>query len=143
MAQNKTTETEASVAKFLAAVKDPDRRKDCETLVTILKKLTKQEARMWGPSIVGFGSHHYVYDSGREGDSPNIAFSPRASSIALYLASGLENREALLAKLGKHKSEKACIHIKKLEDVDTAVLEKLFVNHVKHVTKLYPAKGKK
>lgn len=93
---------------------------------------------MWGPSIVGFGSHHYKYESGREGDSPNFAFSPRASSIALYLSLNFDNRAELLKKFGKHKTEKGCVHIKTLTDIDKNVLTKMIANHIKHISKLYP-----
>ena len=93
---------------------------------------------MWGPSIVGFGSHHYKYESGREGDSPNIAFSPRASSLAIYLSGSFENREELLKKLGKHKTDKGCVHIKTLADINKVVLIKMMINHVKHIQQLYP-----
>lgn len=139
MGNNKTVETGKSVDAFLKTVKTEAQRKDCVELISIVSKITKQEPKMWGPSIIGFGSHHYVYDSGREGDSPNMAFSPRASSIALYLSANLEDREALLKKLGKHKTDKGCIHIKTLADVDRTVLSKMISNHLKHVSGLYGA----
>ncbi len=141
MGKNKTTVTEKSVNDFLNALKDETRRKDCFSLVELLKKITKQEPAMWGPSIVGFGSHHYVYDSGREGDSPNIAFSPRASSIALYLSGSFVDRESLLSKLGKHKTDKGCVHIKTLGDIDKTVLIKMINNHIQHIKQLYPDKA--
>ena len=140
MAKNKTTENTLSVSDFIDAVKDETRRKDCNELIALIKKQTKLEPKMWGPSIVGFGSHHYKYESGREGDSPNFAFSPRASSIALYLSGGLEDREELLKKFGKHKTDKGCIHIKTLTDIDKSVLAKMIANHIKHMEELYPGK---
>ena len=138
MAKNKTTQTAGSVDVFLNAIKDDVKRNDCFALVQLIQKATGWEPKMWGPAIVGFGSHHYKYESGREGDSPNIAFSPRSSSIAIYLSANFEKREELLAKFGKHKAEKGCVHIKSLADIDTGILVKMIVNHIKHVKKLYP-----
>jgi hypothetical protein len=140
MAKNKTTETATNVHEFIDKINDDTKRSDCNELIKIIKKLTKQEPKMWGPSIVGFGSHHYKYDSGREGDSPNFAFSPRASSIALYLSANLEQRTELLEQFGKYKADKGCVHIKKLADVDKNVLIKLISNHIKHIKELYPTK---
>lgn len=140
MAKKKTTETEQSVNAFIDSVKEEIKRKDCFELIEILRKQTKLDPKMWGPSIVGFGSHHYKYESGREGDSPNIAFSPRASSIAIYLSGGFDNREELLKVFGKHKTEKGCIHIKTLADIDKSVLMKMVTNHLKHIKELYPAR---
>lgn len=138
MAKNKTTETEKSVAGFIDAVKDETKRDDSYQLIALMKKLMKAEPKLWGPSIVGFGSYHYKYDSGHEGDAPLLAFSPRANALTVYLSGNFEKRDELLTKLGKYKSEKGCIYIKKLADVDLAVLEKMLMAHVKHVRKLYP-----
>lgn len=138
MAKNKTTETEKSVTGFIDAVKDETKRDDSYQLMAMMKKLMKTEPKLWGPSIVGFGSYHYKYDSGHEGDSPLLAFSPRANALTVYLSGNFEKREELLTKLGKYKSEKGCIYIKKLADVDLAVLEKMMVAHVKHMKKMYP-----
>jgi len=93
---------------------------------------------MWGPSIVGFGSYHYKYDSGHEGDSPLVGFSPRASALTLYLSGNFEKREELLEKLGKHKTDKGCIYIKKLADINIETLQKMITNHIRHIQKLYP-----
>ena len=138
MATNKTIETESSVDAFINAVADETKRKDCFELITFLKQQTTLEPKMWGPSIVGFGSYHYKYESGREGESPLVAFSPRASSIALYLSGHFDNREQLLEKLGKHKTEKGCIHLKKLADINLTILTEMITNHIKHIQQLYP-----
>lgn len=140
MAKNKTTETTNSVVDFISKIKDDTKRADCLELIKLVSKQTKREPKMWGPSIVGFGSHHYVYDSGREGDSPNFAFSPRASSIVLYLSANFQNREKLLTQFGKHKAEKGCVHIKTLANIDKDILMKMIANHIAHITKLYPTK---
>jgi hypothetical protein len=95
---------------------------------------------MWGSGIVGFGSYHYKYDSGREGDSLLVGFSPRASAITLYLSGHFEKREELLQKLGKHKTDKGCIYIKTLDDINIEILQKMIANHIKHVQKMYPGK---
>ena len=92
---------------------------------------------MWGPSIIGFGSYHYVYDSGHEGDSALVAFSPRSTAIVLYVSSLLEDRESLLKRLGKHKTTKGCVYVKRLADVDLKVVETLFANHIKYIRKTY------
>jgi hypothetical protein len=120
MADNKTKPTKISVAEFIDAITDPSRRADAKTLVKLMQKAAGEKPKMWGPSIIGFGSYHYTYDSGREGDMPLIAFSPRKAATVLY---GLSDAEALLPKLGKHTRGKGCVYIKKLADVDQKVLE--------------------
>jgi hypothetical protein len=140
MAQNKTVETTSSVDDFINALQDDTKRKDCLSLIKLMKNHTMLDPKMWGPSIVGFGSYHYKYDSGREGDSPLICFSPRVSSIALYLSGSLENRDELLKNLGKHKTDKGCIHIKKLSDIDLEILHKMIENHIQFIKKAYPEK---
>jgi hypothetical protein len=125
MPENKTKPTGADVGGYLAAIADDSRRKDCEALAKLMTKATKEEPRMWGPSIVGFGSYHYKYESGREGDSCLVGFASRKSDIALYLVSDFPEREELLGKLGKHKAGKGCVYIRRLEDVDEKVLEKM------------------
>ena len=137
MAKNKTTQTSISVDDYISAIKDETMRKDSFSLTQLIKKQTGLEPKMWGPSIVGFGSHHYKYESGREGDSPNIAFSPRASSIAIYLSGNFDDRETLLQKFGKYKSDKGCVHIKTLAEIDKDVLKKMIANHIKHIKELY------
>ena len=138
MAKNKTTQTSISVDDYISAIKDETMRKDSFGLAQLIKKQTGLEPKMWGPSIVGFGSHHYKYESGREDDSPNIAFSPRASSIAIYLSGNFDDRETLLQKFGKYKSDKGCVHIKTLAEIDKDVLKKMIANHIKHIKELYP-----
>lgn len=138
MAQNKTTETENSVADFINTVSDEARRNDAFRITELFKNQTGLEAKMWGPAIIGFGSYHYKYESGREGDAPLTGFSPRKDAFALYFSSRFPNREALLEKLGKHKTAKACVYIKKLDDIDTSVLKEMIAASVKHVKTLYP-----
>jgi len=130
MAKNKTIETKNSVAGFLKAITDVKKSRDCSTLANLITKNTGFEAKMWGAGIVGFGSYHYKYESGREGDAPLVAFAPRANAITLYLGSDFEKREELLSKFGKHKLSGGCIHIQKLEDIDTGILINLIKNSI-------------
>jgi hypothetical protein len=137
MAENKTKPTRASVAGYLAAIKGETRRKDCETLSKLMAKVTKSPAAMWGPSIVGFGSCHYKYESGREGDMCMVGFSSRKDAISLYGMAGFEGNAELLKKLGKHKTGKGCLYIRSLEDVDLKVLEKLVVSSIAGLKRRY------
>lgn len=125
MAENKTKETDASVGAYLAGITDEARRKDCEALVKLMARATKHPPRMWGSSIVGFGSYHYRYESGREGDTCLVGFSSRKGDISVYGLKAAPGHEALLAKLGKHKEGKGCLYIRSLSDVDPKILEKL------------------
>ena len=125
MAELKTKKTQASVDQFIDQLADEKRRKDCHTLVQLMQRASKQPARMWGPSIVGFGSYHYQYDSGREGEMCLIGFSPRKAALTLYLRGGLDQQAPLLEKLGKYKTGKGCLYIKTLDDVDVKVLEEM------------------
>jgi hypothetical protein len=125
MSENKTKLTEASVDSYLSAIEDADRQMDCRTLSALMEKVSGEPARMWGLSIVGFGSYHYKYASGREGDSCLVGFSSRKSEISLYLASDLAAKVDLLAKLGKYKTGKGCLYIHRMEDVDQTVLTEL------------------
>jgi Domain of unknown function (DU1801) len=138
MAKNKTTETEASVADYVKAIKDEKRRKDFSTIIDLISDNTGYEPKMWGPSIVGFGSYHYKYESGREGDAPLTGLASRSNAIVLYLVSVFDKREELLAKFGKHKTEKGCVYIQKLEDIDTSVLIKMVKNSIAYRKKEYP-----
>ena len=112
MAENKTKPTIASVAEFIAAINDQTKRADAKALVKLMQSVTGEKPKMWGPSIIGFGSLHYVYDTGREGDMPLIGFSPRKTATVLYIMSGLSDSGALLARLGKHKTGKGCLYIR-------------------------------
>jgi Domain of unknown function (DU1801) len=127
MADNKTKPTELSVAAFIDAITDPIRRADAKALVKLMQGAAGEKPKMWGPSIIGFGSCHYRYDSGREGDMPLISFSPRKTATVLYNVTGSTDSKALLAKLGKHTTGKGCLYIKKLADVDQQVLEAMVV----------------
>ena len=140
MAKNKTAETSVSVNDFINSVKDETKRKDSFSLIDLIEKQTGFEPKMWGPGIIGFGSYHYKYDTGHEGDSPLIGFSPRAAAITLYLSAQFENREDLLEKLGKHKTGKGCIYIKKLGDINIETLQKMIANHIRNIQKLYSNK---
>lgn len=136
MAELKTKVNEQSVTKFLNSIKDKLRRQECLTVLEMMKKATKTEPKMWGSSIVGFGKYHYVYASGREGDWFLTGFSPRKQSLTLYIMGGLSAHEALLQKLGKHKTGKGCLYVNKLEDIDLPALRKLIEEGVKRARKL-------
>ena len=124
MAETKTRPTQVSVDAFLDGVANPVRRADGKALRELMERVTGEPATMWGPSIVGFGSYHYRYDSGHEGDAPGAGYSPRSANLVLYVG-GFPEYEALLAKLGKHKRSKACLYLNKLADVDVSVLEEI------------------
>jgi len=137
-AQNKTTQNDNSVADFLASVADDRKRADSEKIVKIFSEQTGFESKMWGSAIIGFGSYHYKYESGREGDAPLAGFSPRKQNIALYLAEDYEKRDALMAKLGKHKTGKVCVYINKLDDIDIDVLKKMINASTEYMKREYP-----
>ena len=138
MAKNKTTETETSVLDFINTfVDDEAKRNDAFELLKIIQKVTGFEPKMWGPSIIGFGSYHYKYASGHEGDAPLVGFSPRKAAISLYISLS-DNKEELLSKFGKHKTAKGCIYIKKLTDIDLEILRIMISTSVKELQKLYP-----
>lgn len=140
MAEAKTKPTKASVAAYIAAIPDETRRKDCKTLVRMMKKVTGKPAKMWGPSIVGFGKYHYVYDSGHEGDTCLAAFSSRKPDLNVYLFPVFPHKEALLKKLGKHRTGKGCLYIRNLAQVDLGVLEQLVVRSMEEAKRRYPGK---
>lgn len=125
MSENKTRPTTASVDDFIAAIENPRRRADAQVSLAIYKEVTGLKPVMWGPSIIGFGSIHYVYDTGREGDMPAAAFSPRKANMTFYVGDEFEGAEALYARLGKHKKSVACLYINKLDDVDLDVLREI------------------
>ncbi len=124
-ANNKTQPTNTDVIDFLASVEDQKQRADSEHLIDLMHKISGKPPVMWGPSIIGFGLYHYTYDSGREGDMPEIGFSPRKGKIALYITDDSTKYPEITTRLGKFKTSKACLYINKLEDVDVDVLEEL------------------
>jgi hypothetical protein len=126
MAELKTKQTDESVTKFLNTINDERKRKDCFAIVEMMSEVTKQPAKMWGTAIIGFGSYHYKYESGHEGDMCLIGFSPRKQNIAIYGMGGEERNKDLLKALGKHKTGKGCLYINKLSDVNTDVLKNIF-----------------
>ena len=123
-AQTKTKANDSSVAAYLAAISDPARRKDCEALASLMARASGQPGKMWGTSIVGFGTHHYRYESGREGEICAVGFSSRKGDISIYGLHDVLAEGGLLPKLGRHKLGKGCLYVRALEDVDLAVLEK-------------------
>lgn len=123
--ENKTQPTKITPQDFIAAVDNEQKREDAEWVMGMMAEVTGEPPVMWGPSIIGFGTYHYVYESGREGDWMVTGFSPRKAALSLYLMSGVEREEALLAKLGKYKTGKSCLYIKRLSDVNTDVLREL------------------
>ena len=125
MAESKTKATDASVAAYFAAIGDEARRKDCEALAKLMAKATRESPKMWGPSIVGFGSRHYQYESGREGDTCLVGFSSRRGDISVYGLNAAPRHDELLAKLGRHKAGKGCLYLRSLGDLDLVVLEQL------------------
>ena len=134
MAELKTRVNDASVDKFLKDFPE-DKQKDCYTLLEMMKKVTKSEPKMWGTSIIGFGDYHYKYESGREGDFFLTGFSPRKQNLTLYIHPGFDEYSSLLKKLGKYKTGKACLYIKKLDDVDKKVLNEIVTKSVKTMAK--------
>lgn len=135
MAELKTTKTSTSVTSFLNAIPDEARRKECKTVAKLMKDATGARPRMWGPTIVGFGDMRCKYASGREVDWFLTGFSPRKDNLTLYLMPGLEPHAALLKKLGRHSTGKSCLYIKRLDDIDRAVLERLIADGVKAARK--------
>lgn len=125
MAELKTKVSRASVSAFVAAINDENVRKDCRTLIKIMKNVTKEEPKMWGASIIGFGSYHYKYASGHEGDMCRIGFSPRTSALSIYGCGSVDKKSDAFAHLGKHKIGKGCLYIKRLSDVDLEQLSRI------------------
>jgi len=133
MAELKTKRTTSSVADFLEAVEHPQRKADAQVLLQLMQRATREEPKMWGPSIVGFGSYHYRYASGQEGEWPLTGFSPRKAAMSVYIMSGFDRHAELMAKLGKFKTGKGCLYITKLADVDIKVLEQLVKASVQYM----------
>ena len=132
MAENKTKATNVSVSAYIEGLTDATRRPEARELIEVMQRASGEKPKLWGPSIVGFGSYHYKYDSGREGDMPLISFSPRKAAMVLYSMLAHAEAQAVLAKLGRHTTGKGCLYIKKLADVDKTVLETLIKNAVAH-----------
>ena len=137
MAEVKTKQNNASVTSFLAAVEDKQQRSDSKKLSKMMRAATGARAKMWGSLIVGFGSYHYKYASGQEGDWPLVGYSPRKQNLSIYIMAGFAGSDKLLAKLGKHKTGKSCLYIKRLADVDEKVLNTLIEKSVKHMRSKY------
>lgn len=137
MAENKTKVTKTSVAQYLNAIENPQRRADAKKVAAMMRKATGKRARLWGTNIVGFGTYHYKYASGREGDWILVGFSPRKQNLVVYIMPGFKEFPALMKKLGKYKTGKSCLYLNKLDDVDAAVLEKLIGQSVKVMRKRY------
>ena len=137
MAENKTKPTDASVEDYIASRANAQQRTDCQELMILLKEVTRHSPRMWGPSIVGYGSSRYTYESGRTGQAPLAGFAIRGRELVIYLVAEGEEQRFLLSKLGKHRMGKACLYFKELADLDRSVLEKLVVGSVADVRRRY------
>ena len=133
MAETKTKPTKVSVASYIAQIEDAERRADCKALVKLMTSITRKPATMWGASIVGFGSYHYKYKSGHEGDMCITGFSSRKPNISIYILAQGAPQRALLAKLGKHKMAKACLYVRRLSDIDAGILRKLIVGSIEEL----------
>lgn len=128
MAKNKTAETSVDVNEYVNNVENEKRRTDSFALLEIFKSVTGFEPKMWGPTIIGFGKYHYKYASGHEGEAPLAGFAPRKDSLVIYIATEFEGRDTLLSQLGKHKSSKSCLYVKRLEDLDLGILRRIIHN---------------
>jgi len=137
MSTPKTTPHNASVLDFLNAVDNPERKEDALKALEIMREVTGEEPKMWGSSIVGFGSYHYVYASGREGDWPLTGFSPRKQALTLYIMAGFARYDDLMSRLGTHKTGKSCLYVKRLSDIDESVLRELIAASVDHMKSTY------
>ncbi|NLW41955.1 MAG: DUF1801 domain-containing protein [Tissierellia bacterium] len=127
MYELKTKETNKNVLEFIEKIEHPRKKEDAYTLLNLFEEVTGYEGKLWGESIIGFGSYHYKYATGHEGDAPIVGFSPRKAKISLYLATENPEREVLLEKFGKHTTSKACIYVNKLSDIDLDILKKLII----------------
>ena len=137
MAENKTKPTDASVEGYIASRASEQQRVDCKELMALFEKITQQKPRMWGPSIIGYGSYKYTYDSGRTGEAPLAAFAIRGRELVVYVMAEGEKQRSLLSKVGKHHMGKCCLYFKRLADLDKAVLEKLVVGSISEVKRRY------
>jgi len=138
MAETKTKPTPVSVDAFIAAAEPPQRRDDARVIDALLRRVSGEAPKMWGPSIVGYGQYHYRYDSGREGDMCRLGFSPRKAQLVLYIMNGFAGEAELMARLGKHSTGVSCLYIKKLADVDLDVLEELARRSLAYMAEKYP-----
>ncbi len=136
--KNKTKATAASVDTFVSGIEDVERRQDAKAVLQMMRRTTGAKPAMWGSSIVGFGSYHYVYESGREGDAPIVGFAPGGRELTLYVLGDFARKDALLGRLGRHRTGKSCLYIRRLADVDTKVLEDLVEASVADCRKRYP-----
>ena len=134
MAENKTKPTDASVEDFLASVENDRRRDDARVVCRMMEEVTGQKPRMWGETMVGFGTYHYKYASGREGDWPVAGFAPRKANLVVYIMCGFKAHDALMNRLGKHKTGSSCLYINKLDDIDMEVLRELVRQSIEHVS---------
>lgn len=137
-AENKTQATVARVEDFVTGIADENQRADARSLIAMMTRLSGEPATMWGPSIIGFGRYRYRYDSGREGEMCRIGFSPRKGQTVLYLIDGFEGHAELMAKLGKHKTGKSCLYVKRLSDIDLVVLEDMCRSSLAYMAAEYP-----
>ena len=137
MSENATKPTDVDPREFIAAVEHPVRRADAETLLAMMERVTGCPARMWGPSIIGFGRYHYRYESGREGDHLLTGFSPRAANTVVYVMPGYDDIGEQLSRLGKHKIGKSCLYINKLADIDLEILEEIVADSVTRMRERY------
>lgn len=140
MAENKTKPTKQSVTEFIRSIEDTQKRADVKKVAAMMRKATGARAAMWGPSIVGYGQYHYKYASGREGDFLLTGFSPRKQALTVYIIAGFKPFDSLMKNLGKYKTGKSCLYIKRLSDIDESVLERLIVQSVKHMRNNYETK---
>ena len=136
-AELKTKKNSGGVKDFIDSIEDDVKRTDCREIAKMMRKATGKNPKMWGTSIVGYDEYHYKYESGREGDFFRVGFAPRKQSLTLYIMDGFGKYDSLMAKLGKHKTGKSCLYIKRLSDIDRAVLEKLIAGSLKHFEKKY------
>lgn len=134
----KTTWTDVDPVDYVDSLADPERQADARALIPLFEEISGEPARMWGPSIIGFGRYHYRYDSGHEGDAPRMGFAPRGRETVLYLYAGFDERRALLDRLGRHRTAKCCLYIKRLADLDPGVLRQLLVEDLAVMDRKYP-----
>lgn len=139
MAEQKTKPSNADVREYLQAVEPAVRREDALTLVELMERISGQTPRMWGDSMIGFGSYHYRYESGHEGDSFRVGFAPRKNALSVYIMPGYQDYAEILQRLGKHSKGKACLYLKKLSDVDLSVLEELIQRALRDMERMYPS----